>query len=382
MDPRDDDIEFDFFEDEPATREAQPASFAGMRLPRRGGSGGGLRRSGAPPALRRRVGGLLALTAIAVVVLLAFGLLINSCAATSAHDRYQSYASQVQPIAKSSQDDGTAVASTLIQPGLKPSQLASKLRGIAATEQQNVNAARRIVPPGRLRAEHQALIEALELRVSGTQGLAQAFAANPASKGTNEAALLAQQAQRLLASDVVWSDLFHGATNNVLAQQHVTGVQMPQSTYVSNPELISQHSMSLVLARLRGTAAGGTVSGRHGTNIVETKVEPGGAVLSESTLNTITASPALKFVVTVHDGGDSEEVGIKVTLTIQQPNPIVKTETIQVIQPGQNQSVTFANLNPTIAVLHDRVDVSVAPVPHEAVLSNNKASYPVIFSLS
>ena len=39
MDPRDDDIQFDFFEDEPATSEtAQPR----VRLPRRGNSGGRL----------------------------------------------------------------------------------------------------------------------------------------------------------------------------------------------------------------------------------------------------------------------------------------------------------------------------------------------------
>jgi hypothetical protein len=318
-----------------------------------------------------------------VIVLLAFGLLINSCAGTSAHDRYSHYADQVQPIAKSSQDDGTQVANALIQPGAKPAQLASKLQGIAATEQQNVNAATRIVPPGRLRTEHQALIEALELRVSGTQGLAQAFASNPSSKGAGEAALLAQQANRLLASDVVWSDLFVGATNRVLKQQSVTGVQIPDSTYVANTELISAHSMSLVLERLRGTTSGGTVSGLHGTNIAATKVEPGGATLSVDTLNTVTASPDLKFVVTVHDGGDSQEVGIKVTLTIErQQGAIVRTKTIGLINPGQDLPVTFGNLgNVPIAMLHGHVNVSVSTVPHEGDVNNNKASYPVIFSL-
>jgi hypothetical protein len=384
MDPRDDDIDFDFFEDEPATREVQSPSFAGVRLPRRGGSGTG-RTVGPPPAARRRVGGLLALTAIATIVLLAFGLLINSCAGTSAHDRYQSYAGQVQTIAKSSQDDGTQVANTLIQPGAKPAQLATKLNGIATNEQQNVDAARRIVPPGRLRTEHQALIEALELRVSGTQGLAQTFSANPSSKGTGEAALLATQAQRLLASDIVWSDLFVGATDRVLKQQNVTGVQIPDSTYVSHPELVSEHSMSLLLSRLRGTSPSGKVSGLHGDNIAATKVNPGGATLSESTLNTVTASPNLQFVVTVHDGGNSQEVGLKVTLTIerQQPQgPIVKTKTISLINPGQDVPVTFANLgNVPIAMLHGHVNVAVSTVPGEGDVNNNRASYPVIFSL-
>lgn len=382
MDPPDDDIEFDFFEDEPATREAQPSSFAGVRLPRRGGSGTGPRRPpGGSQTERRRIGGLLALTTIGVLILLAFGLLINSCAEPSKHSEYSSYVQQVEPIAKSSQDDGTQVANTLITPAAKPAQLATKLNGIAANEEQNVRAAERIVPPGRLRNAHQALIESLELRVSGTHGLAQAFASNPSSKGTGESAQLAQQADRLLASDVVWSDLFVGATQRVLKQQNVTGVQPPESTYVANPQLISANSMSLVLKRLRGTSSSGSVSGLHGTNIVSTKVEPGGATLSESTLNTVTSSTSLQFVVTVHDGGDSQEVNIRVTLTIAQPKPIVQTKTIQLINPGQDESVTFGGLNPTIAVLHDSVNVSVAPVPHEKTLTNNKASYPVIFTL-
>ena len=51
-------------------------------------------------------------------------------------------------------------------------------------------------------------IEALQLRVSGVQGLADTFSANPTSKTPGEATVLSEQADRLLASDVVWDDLF------------------------------------------------------------------------------------------------------------------------------------------------------------------------------
>jgi len=46
MDPRDDDIQFDFFEDEPATTEGQSTSR--VRMPRRGGRGTGPRRPAGP----------------------------------------------------------------------------------------------------------------------------------------------------------------------------------------------------------------------------------------------------------------------------------------------------------------------------------------------
>ena len=41
-------------------------------------------------------------------------------------------------------------------------------------------------------------------------------------------------------------------------------------------------------------------------------------MLSETNENTVTASTDLAFDVTIHDGGDSQEVGIKVTLTIDK----------------------------------------------------------------
>jgi hypothetical protein len=141
--------------------------------------------------------------------------------------------------------------------------------------------------------------------------------------------------------------------------------------------------MTLVLQRLRGASTGtGTPTGIHGTNIVETKVMPGGHVLSPSSENTVTATTDLAFVVTVADSGDSQEVGIKVTLTIQKPQgAIVKTQTIDLINPGQSKSVTFKNLGQVPFAQKTTVLVDVAPVPGERNTDNNKASYPVIFSL-
>src|SRR3954463_11078717 len=92
MDTPDDDLEFDFFEDEPATTEAQSQSR--VRLPRRGGRGPGVRRPAGPPRGMTPLLRLLALVAILVAALVFFGLLIQSCASTSKHDTYQSYVNQ------------------------------------------------------------------------------------------------------------------------------------------------------------------------------------------------------------------------------------------------------------------------------------------------
>ncbi len=383
MDPRDDDIDFDFFDEEPATTEAQAPSR--VRLPRRGGRGPGGFRGAAPhgltPLLR-----LLAVIAIVIAILVFFGLVIQSCASTSKHDEYAHYMDKVAVIAHSSAADGSSVADALTTPGVKVADLRTKLAGIAELERQNVNAAEGLHPPGPLRTANQFMVEALQLRVSGVQGLADSFQLTSAKKVTGSAATLSDQAARLLAGDVVWDDSFLAPAAQVMKSKGVNGVVVPESHFVTNHDLISEKSMSLVLQRLSGTTTG-TPTGVHGTNIVSVKAVPGGPTLSTSTdLNTVTASPDLGFDVVVHDGGESQEVGIKVTLTIQRVpatgTAIVKTQTIDVINPGQDVTVHFTKVDVgKLLAEKAKLTVDVAPVAGELKRSNNSASFPVIFSL-
>jgi hypothetical protein len=199
---------------------------------------------------------------------------------------------------------------------------------------------------------------------------------------TGDASVLAAQGDRLVASDVVYADLFQAPARAEEQAQGVTGAPPPDSRFVQNRALVTESSMTLLLQRLAGaTTSGGKPTGLHGTNLVSTKAEPGGQTLSTTTENTVTATTNLGFTVTIQDSGNSQEVGIKITLTIQQNPAIVKTLTIPVINPGQEKSVTFTNLGTVKFAQKEQVNVDVAPVPGEVKLDNNKASYPVIFSL-
>ena len=382
MDSRDNDIEFDFFDDEPATTEAQ-SSQSRVRLPRRGGRRPGARGPAGPPRGLTPLLRLLALIAIIVAALVFFGLLLQSCASTSRHDAYKSYMAKVDPIAQSSASDGAQVATDLTTPGVAAADLATKLDGVAEQERQNVAAAQRLNPPGKLRPENEDLIEALQLRVSGVQGLADTFRRTASSKASTDAALLAAPAQRLLASDVIWDDLFRVPATVQMKLDGVSGVVAPESHFVTNQSLVTEQSMVLVLQRLRGAStSGGTPTGIHGTNIVDTKVQPGGQTLSTVNENTVTATTDLAFVVTIADSGDSQEVGIEVTLTIKKAQgAIVRTQKVDLINPGTTKSVTFKNLGQVPFAQRTTVQVDVAPVAGEHNTSNNKASYPVIFSL-
>ncbi|HST13411.1 MAG TPA: hypothetical protein VLJ44_01015 [Gaiellaceae bacterium] len=386
MDPRDDELEFDFF-DEPATRESQAPS-ARTRLPRRGGRGTGMRRPAGPPRgltpMLRLLVAIVALVALFVV----FGLLIQSCASTSKHDSYANYMDNVAKIARGSQEDGVAVANALTSAS-KAASISATLRGIADQERQNVKQAQSLDPPGPLRPENEQLIEALQLRISGVNGLAQTIDALAPKKTTGEVALLEAQSDRLLASDVVWADLFQGPARTVMAHEGVKGAPPPDSTFVSNRQLFAETSLNLMLSRLRGASTGGQVSGLHGTNIVGTIARPGGNVkpltLSTSSENTITATPSLAFAVTVEDSGDAQEVNIQVTMTLKKDGggkPIVQTKKIAVINPGQKKIISFSGINTSgFFAVKSHLDIDVKPVKGETRVDNNHASYPVIFSL-
>ena len=112
---------------------------------------------------------------------------------------------------------------------MKVADLASKLDGIAEQERQNVAAALRLDPPGKLRREERSLIEALQLRVNGIQGLADTFR-NRARRRARDAALLAAQAERLLASDVIWDDLFRGPADGEMKQRGRQRRRVPTRT--------------------------------------------------------------------------------------------------------------------------------------------------------
>jgi hypothetical protein len=276
------------------------------------------------------------------------------------------------------------LSKALTTPGLSQKEVADRLVGLAQREQQVLAQAQQISPPGTLRTEQGDLLEAVGLRVSGLQGLADTFRRTIGTKDVaGTGILLATQAQRLTASDVVWSDLFKTNAENELKNQGVGGVAVPDSQFVQNPNFAAPSYWVPIVQRLSGSSSGGGATpGLHGTGLVSTKALPSGKELSTTSENTVTATTDLGFLVTVQDTGGSQEVGVQVVLTIQQqPTPIVKTQTIASINPQETKQVIFHNLGQVQFATKTIVKVDVKPVPGEKNTSNNSAQYPVIFSL-
>jgi hypothetical protein len=375
-------LDFDFVDDE--TRELAPPSRQGGRPPGGGGPrGGGPRRPlGTPHGIMPllRLGGLVAL-AILVVVLLA--VWVQGCAGQDDESAYGDYLAGVGDVGSDSAKIGSDLATLLTTPGLAQTELETKLGGFVQRQQLDVERARDLDPPGPLTPAHGHALEALQLRVTGLQGMLDTFRA---TKDSDDQAAAGQQlaswGQRLEASDVVWKDLFQGTAQATMASEGVEGLTAPASVFVENSDLYTARSMSSIWQRVHGASTGGTPSGLHGSSLAFTKVQPANVQLSTTTETKITVSTDVSFEVGVTNSGENQEVGVKVNLTIPaQPTPIKKTGTIDVIDPGETKTVTFSDFPDFPFQENTTVQVSIAPVPGETNTGNNTAEYPVVFTL-
>jgi hypothetical protein len=97
-------------------------------------------------------------------------------------------------------------------------------------------------------------------------------------------------------------------------------------------------------------------------------------------------SSNLVFRVMFKNAGDFQEIKVPVFLTVTVfSKPVVtKKETVLAVDKGATATVNFGNLQlPTRAFgAQATVNVRVGKVPGEKNVDNNKASYPVFFSVS
>src|SRR5207248_11307544 len=103
--------------------------------------------------------------------------------------------------------------------------------------------------------------------------------------------LLASQARLLVASDVDYDFYFRDASRAALKQQNVTGVEVPASNVIANPDLVaSSQAMGTVWQRLHGTRSTSTPAGKHGSALVSVTALPDDKKLDPNPETTITAS--------------------------------------------------------------------------------------------
>jgi hypothetical protein len=369
----DEEIEFDFFDDAPSgeTTERAAPPRRRPRLPARPPAGGG------SALLLRRAGLIVAAIVLAVVLV----MVANSCREDQKKAEYADYLQSVGTVGGQSADVGQRLNQLIFSSGIKLDDLTAELEGLRREQSQAVANAERLKPPGPLRDQQESLVQAMLLRVEGLNGLSRGFDSVATTAEGNTGVLLAEQSDRLVASDVIYEDLFAEGTKSVLDSQGITGIAVPESDFVRNRELASPTSWKLILDRLTQPQEGGG-GGLHGNQIAGVRILPGGKALSPTEENTVRVSTGLAFEVLVKNSGDNQETEVRVDLTIQQsPESIRKEQVIDIINPGDTKTVTFRDLSGLAFGPRTILKVTVEPVQGEQNTNNNTAEYVVIFTL-
>lgn len=368
------DIEFDFFEESPTTESA----------PRKKDSPPGKRprlpkRPPTPPGGPRlyRLGVLIAGAILLAVI---FILVINNCRGDQKQAAYEGYIEDAGTVATESAELGAQLNERLTTPGIRLEALRADVEGLQEQQEQILRRSQDLSPPGPLVEQQEALVETMQFRVNGLAGLARglqlvAQTDDPQESGQN----LANQAQRLVASDVVYIDAFKAASESVLEQQGVTNVPVPASVFVQNPEFGSPTFWTQTVQRLtQGPEAGGL----RGNGIVGVRVQPGGQELVRGEDNTVEQSADLAFEVLVENSGESQETQVKVILIIRQDPQIRKEQIIDVINPQETKTVRFTGFDTLQFSTQTTLQVQVEPVQGEQNTNNNTREYPIIFTLA
>ena len=369
------DIEFDFFDESPTT-EAAPKKKKGSppgkrpRLPKRPPT-----PPGGPQLYRLGV-----LIAGAILLAVIFILVINNCRGDQKQSAYEGYIEDAGAVATESAELGTQLNQRLTTPGIRLEALRSDVEGLREQQEQILRRAQDLSPPGPLIEQQEALVETMQFRVNGLAGLARglqlvAQTDDPQESGSN----LANQAQRLVASDVVYADAFRAAAESVLEQQGITNVAVPASVFVQNPEFGSPTFWTQTVQRLtQGPEAGGL----RGNGIAGVRVQPGGQELVRGEDNTVEQSADLAFEVLVENSGESQETQVKVILIVRQDPQIRKEQVIDVINPDETKTVRFTGFDNLQFSTQTTLQVQVEPVQGEQNTNNNTREYPIIFTLA
>ena len=363
------DIEFDFFDESPTVESTSRRGLPRRRLPK---------RPPAPPGGPQlyRLGMLIAGAIVLAVILI---LVVQSCRSNQKQSEYEGYVDDVSRITSESDALGGQLNTSLTTPGITLEDLRGDVEGLRGQQEQILRSAQDLQPPGPLLEQQESLVEAMQFRVNGLAGLATALAQVAQSSNAEQTgADLAAQAQRLVASDIVYADAFEAPTGRVLDEEGIVEVPVPRSEFVQNPEFASPDAWSLIVERLTQSPQAG---GLHGNGIQAVRALPGGEELSASEDNTVVASDSLAFEVVVENSGDSQETQVAVRLVIQQNPRIRKEQEIDLINPGETETVTFRDIGNVTFSTRTTMIVTVEPVPGETNEGNNSAQYRVIFTL-
>ena len=198
-------------------------------------------------------------------------------------------------------------------------------------------------------------VEALQLRVARHAGAARHVPGDEGRRSRTpppRASSSRRRRQRLEASDVVWQDLFRAPADEATCRTRASRASpRPPSVFVDERDLYTARSMTAIWQRIHGASTGGTPSGSTAASSPRRSPSSRGhAALDRRPRRRSRSRPISRSRSASRTRGENQEVGVEVTLTIPKgTTPIVKKQTIDLLDLGETKTVTFTDF-PELAV--------------------------------
>jgi hypothetical protein len=323
---------------------------------------------------------------VVILILLVWG--VHSCQVSQKHSAFRNYNRDVSALLQESGQESGELFNLLRNPSgnsANPVDVTNNANGVRVQAEQLVDRARGTGHPGELDTAQRYLIETLEFRRDGIANIATQLRNALGDQGRQAATnAIAAQMRNFDASDVIYSQRFVPEFETQFKKQGLLDeAQVPKSAFLPDIAWLDPTTVADRIARIRGgsSASGPVAPGLHGTSLGTVVVKPGGQTLSTSSAVAIPASANTSFDVQVTNGGDNDETNVTVRITISGAGkPIVTEQKIATLPKGTPQTVNVALSQTPPAGQPVKITVDVLPVPGEKNLTNNKSTFPAIFT--
>jgi hypothetical protein len=228
--------------------------------------------------------------------------------------------------------------------------------------------------PGGLSDAQKSLELVYTLRASAMEKIAAKMPTALGEAGAARAtAAIAKQMQTLLASDVIYESVTRPEINAKLADEGITGSDVPKDTFVPDgTKWLDESEVAEALGSVSGSTGGEPTPGVHGLGLVGTSI--GETELVAEATNSVITEGTPEVEVTVQNQGESTENGVTVVVTA---NGKETTQEIPALEAGAEETAVVP-LTPAPEGVTE-LEVKVEPVPGEQFTDNNEATYTVNF---
>jgi hypothetical protein len=327
---------------------------------------------------------LLVLAAIVIIVVVIVLVARNAINSGEAAD-YQRYMSTVTDMLKQSDKMGDVLAGKLTKPETTTRKDLQTIldQYIASSEKLETQAKEMDVPKELVKQNvHQFFILVMDFRYKGLVDLKPSLMT---ALEVTDVDVSAEQISRALDyltnSDFLYAEVFAPRVTEVLQSKKLTGVTVPTTRFLSDPDLASKAKVQDMLGLLKSTD---NLQAVHGVAVAKVVESPDEKVIEAGGTYNLVSSDQLAFLITVENQGNMSEKDVPVVVTLLSPDdttPQKKTVTIPELKPKAELTVTVEGLNPTAYGEKALLKVEVGPVKDEKFKDNNSLEANVIFTL-